>query len=166
MPSASARVSDLAGLFPPLRERYERGVALAHSEGLLVYPFETTRVPIRQNILYAQGRTLFPGPIITNAKAWESMHQYGLAIDSAFDADLTTVKVEWTWDGNWRRFGEIMMGEGLEWFGAPGAAFPEAPHVQLVGGLRLSEIQALMKEGGLPIVWQAVSQRLNGGSSS
>lgn len=162
-PNPQLRCADPAGLFPPLRERYERGLALAHSEGLLVYAFETTRHPDRQDLLFAQGRTL-PGSVITNARAWESMHQYGLAVDSAFDANPKTLKVEWTWNGNWRRFGEIMMAQGLAWFGAPGSPFREAPHVQLTGGLRLAEIRALMKVGGLPMVWQAVSQRLEGGS--
>lgn len=161
--SATSRSADLAGVHPILRERYTRGVALARSEDLYVHCFEAMRTAERQEMLYAQGRSL-PGPVVTNARAWESMHQYGLAIDSAFDSDPKTLKVEWTWNGNWRRFGEIMMAEGLIWYGAPGSRFREAPHVQLTGGLTLAEVRALMKTGGLPMVWDTVTQRITGGN--
>jgi hypothetical protein len=48
--------------------------------GLLPYVYEGQRSCERQNELYAQGRTK-KGKIVTNAKAGQSMHQYGLAID-------------------------------------------------------------------------------------
>ena len=41
---------------------------------------ETDRSPGRQAALYAQGRTA-PGKIVTHAKAYESSHNWGLAID-------------------------------------------------------------------------------------
>jgi peptidoglycan LD-endopeptidase CwlK len=38
------------------------------------------RTPAEQDALYEQGRTT-PGHIVTNAKAGQSMHNYGLAVD-------------------------------------------------------------------------------------
>lgn len=40
----------------------------------------TLRSEAEQDALYAQGRTT-PGPIVTKAKAGQSAHQYGLALD-------------------------------------------------------------------------------------
>lgn len=49
-------------------------------------PFETWRSPARQNYLYAQPER------ITNAEAWESDHQYGIAADF-----VPKEKNMWSW---------------------------------------------------------------------
>lgn len=159
MPDAALtnRNTDLSGLFPPFRERLVRGLALATDEGLPVHLFEGGRSGERQDFLYSHGRGL-PGKIVTNVRAGASWHQYWTAADLAFDSNPSTLKVEWTWDGNWKRLGEIMMGQGLEWYGAPGAPFPEAPHFQLTGGLPLNEARRLLAHEGLPAVWAAIKK--------
>jgi LAS superfamily LD-carboxypeptidase LdcB len=48
--------------------------------GLNIYIYEGLRTPERQAELYAIGRTV-KGRKVTNAGPWQSMHQYGLAID-------------------------------------------------------------------------------------
>lgn len=162
-PQHIPRSASLDALHPTFRERLERGITLARAEGLPVHIFETTRTPERQNWLYGSGRT-YPGKIITKASAWSSFHQYAVAADLAFDADIKTPKIEWTWDGNWKRLGEILMAQGLEWFGAPGSKFPEAPHFQLTGGITIMVARMLYNEGGLPAVWRKIDELLKGGA--
>ena len=55
-------------------------VAWADYLGLRPVVTETRRSFDRQNELFAQGRTA-PGRIVTNARAGDSPHQYGLAAD-------------------------------------------------------------------------------------
>lgn len=67
----------------PLAEKLVGRLYDAHMDGeikTLFRPFETYRSPFRQNQLYEQGRTI-GGKIVTNARAWESAHQFGLAMD-------------------------------------------------------------------------------------
>jgi len=48
--------------------------------GVQLKVLETDRAPERQTALYAQGRTA-PGKIVTHARAYESAHNWGLALD-------------------------------------------------------------------------------------
>ena len=70
----------LATLHPTMIEAAREALAQADAEGLRPIISETLRSPARQDQLYAQGRTA-PGSIVTKARAWESAHQYGLALD-------------------------------------------------------------------------------------
>ncbi len=54
----------------------------------------TLRSPVEQDALYASGRTI-PGPIRTKAKAGQSAHQYGLALDFVI---LDSGKADWSGD--------------------------------------------------------------------
>ena len=57
------------------------------------------RSPEEQNALYAQGRTV-KGAKVTNAKAWESTHQYAIAFDIVlmYDKDGDGKFEEVSWD--------------------------------------------------------------------
>jgi hypothetical protein len=104
--------------------------------GLPLKVFEAWRSPDRQRFLFEQGRTR-PGPKVTFARAWESYHQYGLAVDI-----VGFVDGKWTWDlpdATWQRMHAIGAAHGLERLGF------ETPHLQLAD-LRIG---ALM-EGELP----------------
>lgn len=73
---------------------------------------EGYRSPERQNTL-----GLLPGT--TNAKAWQSYHQYGLAADSAFMRDgklVITEKDPWAMRG-YELYGEVAEELGLTWGG-------------------------------------------------
>lgn len=86
------------------------------------------RSSIEQAALYAQGRSA-PGPIVTNAKAGQSAHNFGFAIDVV---PLINGKCDWQChDLVWQEIGKIGRSCGLEWYGAPEAKFPEYPHFQL-----------------------------------
>ncbi len=70
----------LATLRPGTRTKVAAWLDDCQAAGLRIYIYEGLRSPERQAELYAQGRTK-PGKIVTKAGPWQSMHQYGLAID-------------------------------------------------------------------------------------
>lgn len=57
------------------------GVRLAR-RGIQLKVLETDRTPERQEALYAQGRSV-AGKVVTHARAYESAHNWGLAVDVA-----------------------------------------------------------------------------------
>jgi peptidoglycan L-alanyl-D-glutamate endopeptidase CwlK len=74
---------------------------------------EGYRSPERQNLLAAAG------PSVTNAKAFQSYHQFGLAADCAFLRDgklLISEKDPWAMRG-YRLYGEAAEAAGLHWGG-------------------------------------------------
>lgn len=145
--------------------------------------FEGLRSFDRQAELYAQGRTtpgnpcvhktpsfpngvLFPigtckdhplGKKVTNAPAGFSWHQYGVAVDSVFDADPIKPDLQASWDGKfpWFAMGRKGIEIGLEWAGT-WDTFPEFPHFQKTWGMQITEAHALFEIGGLPAVWNAL----------
>lgn len=85
--------------------RDEHGYQMALIEGY--------RSPQRQDLLAATG------PHVTNAKAWQSYHQYGLAADSAFLRDgklVISEKDPWALKG-YELYGVVAQRFGLTWGG-------------------------------------------------
>jgi len=139
MPDVYRRDTDLAHLHPVFREKVETMLSQFEAEGLPFRPFECFRSPHRQDWLYQQGRTR-PGSVVTKAHAWESYHQYGLAIDFVLFENG-----KWSWDTAgekmawWRRMQELGRAQGLE-----PVSF-EMPHLQLAG-----VTLAQLREGEVP----------------
>lgn len=112
---------------------------------------EVLRSPERQTELYAQGRTK-PGKIVTNAKAWGSAHQYGLAVDMCLIIDGK----EASWDtvadhdrdgiADWMECVAVFDKYGWEWAGR-WKSFREAPHFQKLHGLPVSVLAERVKAG-------------------
>lgn len=72
------------------------------------------------NVLFAQGRTT-PGPIVTNAPAGESYHNYGLAFDFAM---VTNGRNDYVVGPLWMKVVAIMKAAGMTW----GGDFPDGQH--------------------------------------
>lgn len=118
--------------------------------GLIPYIHEGYRSQERQAQLYAQGRTA-PGPIVTNAKPGQSIHNYGMAAD-IYWKDPKTGKVLSFNDPRAlaaaRSLGQIAVGQGLVWGGTPGWGGPvDLPHIQA----NLSWQEAARRAGGTPV---------------
>ena len=119
---------DLDLLKPDFRPMVDGFLADVKSAGIDMIVTCTYRTAAEQMALYAQGRTA-PGLIVTNAKAGQSAHNYGYAIDV-----VPLVNGKCCWDDKaavWSEIGKIGQSHGLEWYGAPGAVFPETPHFQM-----------------------------------
>jgi peptidoglycan L-alanyl-D-glutamate endopeptidase CwlK len=87
----------------------------------------TLRSMDEQTLLYARGRDA-PGPIVTQAQAGQSAHNYGLAMDVV---PLVHGKPQWSATApEWQIYGEEVEKAGLEWAGH-WKTFKESPHCQM-----------------------------------
>ncbi len=123
-PPVDQRDRDLSKVHPVVRAALQQVLADLEQKGLPFRIFEGFRTPERQNYLYAPGHTA-PGPKVTNARAWQSMHQYGLAADLVLFVDG-----KWSWGGqssDWKAMHEAAEKHGLQFLSF------EAPHVELKG---------------------------------
>ena len=126
---------NLATLEPVTARIVRELVRRLQAEGLNFKVTSGTRTWAEQTRLYAQGRTA-KGNKVTNAKAGQSWHNFGVAADlTAFDRAGKRPK----WDGaEYDRMGAIAQELGLEWGGA-WRKFKDRPHVQRPLGLTLAE---------------------------
>lgn len=135
-------------LHPTLKERAQNAFLALQRDVPGICAFETWRTPLRQEFLYAKGRTT-PGPKVTNAREWGSWHQYGLALDVA-----VLHEGHWSWDFDRDIVKAAFVLHELE----PGPPF-ESAHFQLTGGLKIPDAITLSKDGQIA-VWEAVTERL------
>jgi peptidoglycan LD-endopeptidase CwlK len=144
----SARQTDLSILHPAMRAAALEVLRQSESESLEFRVFEAYRTPERQTWLYQQGRTVPNTSIVTRARAWESYHQYGLAVDF-----VLFVNDAWSWETKgelgerWKRLQEIGKTLALE-----GLSF-ELPHLQ-VAGLKLADLRVGKLPAGGDDAWQ------------
>lgn len=98
----------------------------------------TWRDPEEQDRLFSLGRST-PGKKITNARAWQSWHQYRRALDLV---PVRNGKPVWTTTGAdgelWQKIGEIGERCGFEWAGR-WQRFREYPHFQITDGLTFEQ---------------------------
>lgn len=130
-------MSKLDSLHRHVKELALQLMAECERQGQSIVVTQTLRTDQEQNDLYAQGRTK-PGKVVTNAKAGQSIHNYGLAFDIACrDKDG---KIQWNDEEPYKAVGAIGEGLGLEWGG--NWKFRDLPHFQWTGGLTLAQLQA------------------------
>ncbi len=111
----------------------------AYKEGINAQISEGYRSAARQNALYRQGRTT-GGKVVTNARAGQSWHNYGVAIDY-FLTSKDGRRAIWTVNAKWRRVAAIAHSYNMEW-GGVWKSFVDYPHLQMTGGLTLKDLQA------------------------
>lgn len=148
-------------LFPPFYKLLDAALREAWSKGLQAHVFEGYRSHERQTLLYAQGRTT-TGKVVTWAKAGDSLHQYGLAVDIVFDG-LPQEGIQWDWLGDYigtkkddyKNLALILKKHGLEWLGDKGI---EKAHFQKTWGVPLEKIKLTHKLGGIAAVWAMLDE--------
>jgi len=143
---------DLDMLYPVFRRRVEAAISDAFvKDGLRCAVFEAWRAPNRQAWLYDQGRGT-PGKIVTGAKAWESWHQFGVAVDIVFLDNLKRP----TWEGDFNKLEPHFRRYGLE------RPLPQtdAGHYEMTGGLSIAIAKGLFMNAGLQRVWMECSAKL------
>jgi peptidoglycan L-alanyl-D-glutamate endopeptidase CwlK len=130
------------------------------TESIYLRVVQGYRTLAEQDTLYKQGRSL-PGPIVTNAPAGRSYHNYGLAVDvvpsrsgldDPFDPDWNHANPAWG-----RMIAEAQAA-GLE-CGADWSKLKDYPHVQLTGKWPAAappvEAYNVLQRKGLEAVWDA-----------
>lgn len=123
-----ASKSDWA-LLPVVYEKVKLLMLYADSIGLPIRVTEGYRSPERQDQLYAQR------PKVTNAKAWESMHQYRVAFDIVFRVLGYNAT-----DAQWKKVADYGKSIGLSW-GGDWQSFLDRPHFELTFGKSLKDFQ-------------------------
>lgn len=96
----SEPIRSLKELEPETAARVGEWLRLCGAKGVPVLIIESYRSPERQDELYARGRT-DAGKIVTNARAWQSFHQYRLAIDAVpyealIEGGTVSSKLDWS----------------------------------------------------------------------
>lgn len=127
----------LEDLNPKVEKLCRKFIAQCRAAGIDVIITSTWRDAESQNALYAQGRTK-PGNKVTNAKAWQSYHNYRCAFDFV---PIVHGKADWNNTTRFTECGEIAEKVGLEWAGR-WKKFPELAHCQYTNGLTIAELKA------------------------
>lgn len=86
---------------------------------------QTLRTFAESDAIYAKGRTV-PGEIVSNAKAGQSYHNYGLALDFHL---VINGKDSWDVDHNWILVAGIFKQHGFAW-GGNFTSFKDYPHLE------------------------------------
>ncbi len=109
-----------------------------------------------QQALYNQGRTT-PGPVVTNAKPYESFHNYGLAFDFVllYDKDGDDNFEEVSWDifhdqdkngkSDWMEVIGFFKSKGYVW-GGDFKGFKDYPHFEKTFGFTWQQLSTLKKD--------------------
>ncbi|MGO0999701.1 M15 family metallopeptidase [Lysobacter sp. CA196] len=124
----------------------------ARREGMNMRVDTAYRTFAEQDALYAQGRTA-PGNRVTNARAGQSWHNYGVAVDLVFNN--ANGQPSWAETNNWDRYGEIAVAQGLEW-GGNWQGLVDRPHVEYHPGFDAGDARNMVqshRQGGLEAVW-------------
>ncbi|MEC0484914.1 M15 family metallopeptidase [Bacillus glycinifermentans] len=128
-----------SGIHSVVKETAIEVIKRAYKEDIYVQITSGYRSFAEQNRLYAQGRTAH-GKIVTNAKGGQSNHNYGLAVDYVLlTSDGKTAL--WTINSKWKRVAQIAKALGFAW-GGDWKSFKDYPHLEMMGGLTLSQLQA------------------------
>lgn len=145
-------ISNISTLDAKCREAFVKfsllAKATAATMGVEYVMISGTRTYEEQAALFAQGRTA-KGRIVTNAKAGDSNHNFGIAadfgvftgkayLDSTTPAFACRVHIA---------VAEHAAGCGLEW-GGSWSGFTDNPHFEVLTGLSMAEKRKLMKEKG------------------
>lgn len=160
----------LAKVHPVLSQKITQVIALAANVGLDVRVVQGLRTFEEQTKLYNQpwdkrdndgdGRIDEKDEKVTNAKAGQSNHNYGLACDLCV---FVNGKPDWNNLQNFATIGRLAKQVGLEWGGD--WKFKDRPHVQLKG-LSVKECSRLYQIGGIEAVWKRIDVLLAEGKPS
>jgi peptidoglycan L-alanyl-D-glutamate endopeptidase CwlK len=150
-------------LYPPFLDRVETGLLKAMAVDIHAHIFEGYRSVKRQADLFAIGRSA-PGKIVTYAKPWQSLHQYGVAVDIVFDGDIKP-GTQWDWRGDYvndkandyEKLAVILKGQGLEWLGDKNI---ELAHFQMSFGMTYQQMARITEDQGILGLWAAFDLQL------
>ncbi|MGG0655737.1 M15 family metallopeptidase [Rummeliibacillus pycnus] len=132
-------------LDPIVNEKKDTLIKLAEKQKIDVVITEGLRSFAKQDELYQQGRTT-KGNIVTNTRAGESYHNYGLAFDYALLNASGKIIWDTTYDGNgngrsdWFEVADIGKQLGFDW-GGDWIGFKDYPHLEMKFGLSIDMLK-------------------------
>lgn len=147
---------NLARVNPQLANRIRLMAAELKEQGITIRVTSGLRTFAEQDALYAQGRTK-PGPIVTNARGGQSLHNYGLAVDVV---PIVNGQPNWNVpESVWQKIGAAGKRQGMEW-GGDWTSFKDRPHFQMTAGKSISTLLAEYRRnnGNLQPIWDGVNR--------
>ena len=128
----------ISDLHPALQRGAKEIMTRLNEKGIFSKITSTLRDNESQSQLYEQGRTT-PGNIVTNAKAGESFHNYGLAFDIA-PYDPVTKNIDWSaLNPSWKIIGTLWETMGGTWGG--NFSLADLGHMEYSGQLTISKLK-------------------------
>lgn len=160
----------LDSVYPNVVGRYQSALeAMKEFTGREMRPTDGLRSFDQQAAEFAKGRqklstgqwvVINSKAIVTKSLPGQSMHQFGLAIDSCFEGDDPYLKKMAPPDAEalWLEFGKCAEEQGLRW----GGRFKDRDmdHVECGYGMNLAEIQTIYSQSGVLGVWQRIDKLL------
>lgn len=156
MPADTVTLERIKAMHPKVREEllaeYNYVNEKLLGKGVRLRLAYTYRSPEEQATLYAQGRTT-KGSVVTNAKAWQSIHQYGLAFDIVLllDKDGDGKFETATWDmvkdfdkdgePDWMEVTNYFKSKGWSW-GGDWKSLKDNPHFEKTFGYTVAQLKA------------------------
>lgn len=148
---------DTTKLYPPFLAKLQAVVDDLHASGLDYWVVSGFRPYDEQTELYAQGRTK-PGRVVTQARAGESSHNFGIAADLVRDFYLERAGLQPDFrPESYDAVGPVAVKHGLVWGGT--WRFKDLPHVQWPGYVTAAQLEPLrlaFEAGGLQAVWDVL----------
>lgn len=134
---------------PVLADKVREMAKILEEEGITFRVVQGLRTNDEQQKLYDQGRSL-PGRIVTNAKAGQSWHNFGLAVDVV---PMNGKTPNWNDVASFERIIAVAESLGMK----SGKSWRDQPHLQLTGRFSTSpndEVRSLYASGGMNEVWK------------
>ena len=155
-------IDRLSQCYAPFAQKvYDVYEQVFQTTGLQMRVTQAYRTYREQAVIYSIGRSTH-GRVVTNAKPGESLHNFGLAVDSCFrgkDPFLESLKKTdpQKAEALWQEYGKAAEQFGLTW----GDKFPivDRPHIELTYGLSLKEIQTASEGGNLDKLFTFLQSR-------
>ena len=132
-------VRNMGDVHPAVKDKVLLLLKKAYDKGINVQISSGYRSNARQNALYAKGRTA-PGNVVTNARAGQSVHNYGLAVDYFLVSNDGNDSI-WTVNDDWKTVARLGKEMGFTW-GGDWRSFPDFPHLDLSGGYGWRDLKA------------------------
>ena len=138
-------------LHPIVKDKMEQLKEQAAKKQIKIVITDHLRTMKEQNMLYQKGRSA-SGQVVTYAKAGESYHNYGLAIDFALKNTNGDVIWDMEYDGNqngksdWLEVVALAKELGFTW-GGDWKQFKDYPHLQMDFGLSIEDLQQGKRPG-------------------
>lgn len=153
---------DTTKIYPHLLILIEKLIENCLARGMNYYVISGFRSPEEQDALFAKGRdkkgkVTDKSKVVTNAKAWQSNHNYSVAVDLCHDSDIKTAGLQPNWNPeNYQVLAEEAQKLGLE-SGFYWTTIKDRPHVQLNlsrNNLSFADLkQIYMKNSKLEDIW-------------
>lgn len=135
--------SKILELHPKIRVQAKMFVQMLEDRGIFVRIYCAYRSPSEQLENWKKGRDQFGNVynkslVVTNARPFESYHQYSLAFDCV---EILNGKAQWE-GKNWEEIGHIGDYYGFEW-GGRFMNFTDKPHFQMTFGKKCRDLKVL-----------------------